>query len=884
MRWEAVKDSVWTFDTGVGSFLKEPGHTYPGVDPFKPDGLHGGMEGWTGKDNTYSELTFFRRLGAGDPRWLGFPCVGSAKGLGGAYSFWAGALPAEADSLCFVSGRGYGNNWNVCIERAFPYGGGAAQLSYQFHNETEDSFDYTYVYCDTSSAGNRVEIAAYTGNVSGTAQFNLTPGIELPVIAKPIKLQFCVSSDPGWSDQDGLEPTSCGAFAVDNVNLTGAITYTCDFEADEGGWLLSPPSPGPGGEWSDLAYLEDLPLPDSLAASCAIRDSVLVFFDSTGAHPPLQNNVAISPWIDLERFGIDDRTGFAIKLGGYFDLPLLNYVFVKSEAQWFPDSCRVSGKVGVSPWITNDFFFNFGSGESVCNRTYNISFEGVIPPEVDEVRVAVGVLNYCRFFENCTEVTNTSPWLDNVRFAAYKITYSSLQIAIDNAAPGDTVWVSPGTYHGPGDVDLTFRGKNVVLKSVAGAVATIIDGSHSYRGFVSNQGEDSTAAVIGFTFRNCKATDQGSLSDVGGAVHVGSGSSIRFEDCVFLTSTASYGGAVHVAFEGEPTFRRCTFLQNTAIWGGGGIAAFGGAFDSCWILENHAGSGGGVFVYNGQLSRCTIQANTASFGGGIYGYYSDFARFGRVEVQDCLITGNKAALRGGGLDLHNSMRMSGTTVTGNFAELAGGMYALGRVSAHRSIFWGNGADSSGAEVFLGSGPATFTCSAVDSSQMGGPGQAVFEGPQVFGDPLFCLPEFASSAPTTEGDYTLAINSPCLPFASPCDSLIGALGEGCGFVSVVPPPVPEEPLFLKTPGIHTGPNPFTQDLAIHYLSPFGTDPQLEIYSVDGRLVGTWSLRPGSGVVRWDGRDPVGKPVASGIYLVRYMAGDLQVVRRVVRITQ
>ncbi|HET9234043.1 MAG TPA: hypothetical protein VFP10_07900, partial [Candidatus Eisenbacteria bacterium] len=25
MRWEAVKDSVWTFDTGVGSFLKEPG-------------------------------------------------------------------------------------------------------------------------------------------------------------------------------------------------------------------------------------------------------------------------------------------------------------------------------------------------------------------------------------------------------------------------------------------------------------------------------------------------------------------------------------------------------------------------------------------------------------------------------------------------------------------------------------------------------------------------------------------------------------------------------------------------------------------------------------------------------------------------------------------
>ncbi|HET9233682.1 MAG TPA: right-handed parallel beta-helix repeat-containing protein, partial [Candidatus Eisenbacteria bacterium] len=495
----------------------------------------------------------------------------------------------------------------------------------------------------------------------------------------------------------------------------------------------------------------------------------------------------------------------------------------------------------------------------------------------------VGVINYCGFFQNCTELTNASPWLDNVRFGAYRVIFDTIQEAIDAAAPGDTVWIPPGTYKDSGNVNLTFRGKNLVLKSLAGATTTVIDGSHGHRGFVSDQGEDSTSAVIGFTFRNCKATDQGSLSDIGGAVHVGSGSSIRFEDCVFLTSTASYGGAVHVAFEGEPTFRRCTFLQNTAMWGGGGIAAFGGAFDSCWILGNHAGSGGGVFVYNGQLSRCTIQANTASFGGGIYGYYSDFARFGVVEMRDCLVAGNTATIRGGGLDLHNLMHMSGTTVAGNFAELAGGMYTLYGGTVRRSIFWGNGADSSGADVFL-SARVTFTCSAMDPSQLGGPGQAIFDGPQVFGDPLFCLPEFASSAPTTEGDYTLAINSPCLPFASPCDSLIGALDEGCGFVSVVPPPGPDEPPFLKTPGIHTGPNPFTQALTIHYLSPFGTDPQLEIYAVDGRLIGKWPLRPGSGVVTWDGRDPTGKPVASGIYLVRYQAGDLRLVRRVVRITR
>ena len=63
------------------------------------------------------------------------------------------------------------------------------------------------------------------------------------------------------------------------------------------------------------------------------------------------------------------------------------------------------------------------------------------------------------------------------------------------------------------------------------------------------------------------------------------------------------------------------------------------------------------------------------------------------------------------------------------------------------------------------------------------------------DPFFCGSVPASMAPTTEGDYTLAAGSPCLPEASPCDSLIGALGFGCAVVSVLPPP--EEEKHVKT---------------------------------------------------------------------------------------
>jgi hypothetical protein len=124
----------------------------------------------------------------------------------------------------------------------------------------------------------------------------------------------------------------------------------------------------------------------------------------------------------------------------------------------------------------------------------------------------------------------------------------------------------------------------------------------------------------------------------------------------------------------------------------------------------------------------------------------------------------------------------------------------------------------------------------------------------------------------------------LPQNNPTCGLVGALGQGCDLVPVLPPPDPEEPPLLASPGILAGPNPFTQTLTISYLSPIGTDPKLEIYSVDGRLIGKWGLRPGSGTVNWDGKDPIGIPVASGIYLLRYTAGDLRVVRRVVRITR
>jgi hypothetical protein len=336
-RWEAVLDSVWTFDSGVGS-----------------------MEGWTGVDLTLpSRDQRFRRLSASD--FAGSPCVGSAAGLGGQYAFWAGRLQSEADSLCWAGGRGYGNNWFICISREFQYDdAGCLRLQYAFFNETEEGYDSMLVVVDTTGAGmTGTSRWGYTGTVDGTAGvvLDLQEGVDLRSDAGPIRVSFCLKSDAGGSDEDGQSvDTSCGAFAVDDIVVTtipcgGSLADTSDFEAGTDGWEVGTPVTG-AGDFSHLAAVADLPpRPDSL--SCDLGDSVLVFFDpdapSQQPHPLLQDNLVISPWIDLGRAGLVGLPHKYVEIGGYFDIPYPT-IFFRVWSQWYPETCGETGEVRVSNW------------------------------------------------------------------------------------------------------------------------------------------------------------------------------------------------------------------------------------------------------------------------------------------------------------------------------------------------------------------------------------------------------------------------------------------------------------------------------------------------------------------------------------------------------
>ncbi len=72
-----------------------------------------------------------------------------------------------------------------------------------------------------------------------------------------------------------------------------------------------------------------------------------------------------------------------------------------------------------------------------------------------------------------------------------------------------------------------------------------------------------------------------------------------------------------------------------------------------------------------------------------------------------------------------------------------------------------------------------------------------------------------------------------------------------------------------------PNPFNPQLTLSYFAGQPTTLAVEVYDARGRRVRTLRLAtvdPGIGTLVWDGSDSGGRPVVSGVYHLRFLAGD------------
>jgi hypothetical protein len=431
-RWEAIRDSVWTFDSGIGSHFN---HNAPGVQPHKSKSLHAYMEGWVGVDHTYPvPLIKWRRVSARDPRWNGDGCVGRIAGLGGQWSAWLGAFQDEADSLCYVTGRGYGNDWHVSLAKRFYYPGtGSLQLTYDYITDiSQDSiWDDLWIQIQRPPEpdfpnGSTYELwNSYWQPAAGRNTLSV-PAYMLPDTPDSFTIAFTFMSDRSWpdylagSDEDGLYDSQCSV-ALDNITLSGVISETTDFESGNNGWGFLPlPEPWPydqfGGEWSDIADLSTLP---PMQIPCALRDSVLVFDDhEPGSLSKIQDNYVLSPWIDLERENATGAAHYFIESDLYYNLPVSVYTYIQVGVEWEPDDCVLGAAFGPSPVIMdrNGSFYIVPK----CFTPFRWDVTNLIPPQAKAVRIALGLWSDCYVRSECRYWWDPDARFDNVRLGVVR--------------------------------------------------------------------------------------------------------------------------------------------------------------------------------------------------------------------------------------------------------------------------------------------------------------------------------------------------------------------------------------------------------------------------------------------------------------------------------
>ncbi len=130
-------------------------------------------------------------------------------------------------------------------------------------------------------------------------------------------------------------------------------------------------------------------------------------------------------------------------------------------------------------------------------------------------------------------------------------------------------------------------------------------------------------------------------------------------------------------------------------------------------------------------------------------------------------------------------------------------------------------------------------------------------------------------------------------------VIGAGDPGIRFGEVIARDVENRPIALEatvesrdlpvTPTVTrllpSSPNPFLGSTQIRFALAEPGEATVRVYAMDGRLVRTLldaSLPAGEKSVTWDGRDEVGRSVATGTYMVRFQAAGATESQRVMRL--
>jgi hypothetical protein len=222
--------------------------------------------------------------------------------------------------------------------------------------------------------------------------------------------------------------------------------------------------------------------------------------------------------------------------------------------------------------------------------------------------------------------------------------YPGIQLALDAAANGDTIYVAPGEYTGSQNVNLKFRGKTVHLTSFPGETMPVINCEGSdvepKRAFLFMREDGFGAKVSNICIVN------GYHYESGAGIRLLAGSAPVIENVIIENChSMGFGGGIHAESSGV-ILNRVRIVGCSSVYGGGG-ASFQGSHvtlrpivyrteflgNTCQYPQ---GGGGALTLYWAEpiFTSCEFRDNHET---GLLFKSDPESRF---EIYNCLFAGN----------------------------------------------------------------------------------------------------------------------------------------------------------------------------------------------------------------------------------------------------
>jgi hypothetical protein len=406
--------------------------------------------------------------------------MGNLNGHGGGnFGMWAGQTSAQQPG--YASAPGYGNNWNALIEYrttvSNPAVGQTVSLDLVLNYETEGGFDFLTVEYDSAGASKTVLNLSGTnkvvGNIfpaPGVVYSSLTPGaitFESNSYSGPgndeIIIRMRATSDGGWSDEDGLNPTTAGHSQIDDITVTHLDGTDIENFEGAGPYEWNPEkAPFAGFFGKFFSRVTDLD-------PCRDAESPVMGFVDDGTPPSnpsytgtgtggttsdnwsygvpggwvtnyngglslgalSSRNEFWSPPIQFDLPGpADDGIDFAglfYKVSVYEHLPLTSGNFWQWHVRGSTD-----GGVNWSPWANRSFVYFSGTPRWVNN---NGAVGDLVPPGPTHVQFRLLWRDDAALFAFAGTDATPSPFMDNFSVQKYRVsgpTFASRNIDLFN--------------------------------------------------------------------------------------------------------------------------------------------------------------------------------------------------------------------------------------------------------------------------------------------------------------------------------------------------------------------------------------------------------------------------------------------------------------------